>query len=153
MEQYNDKYILNKIINYKFTLQDVAPKDFPQLIEGKGMYCLWHENSHTGTQHARIYYDEEHNLWYMHCYVCHKNYFACDYVNTILVQEKQHYSSAKDFILSKIGKEEFIALYNMFKEQKKEAMQSQFKRKCAWIDNVYAETGNIIDYIETLYTA
>jgi hypothetical protein len=131
----------------------VAPKIYPQLIEGKGMYCPFHESSHTGTQHARIYYNDETNLWYMHCYVEQKNYFASDYVNLILIKERQQYHSAKDYILAKIGKEEFIALYNMFKEQKKELVETQFQRKCNWIDSVYADTGNIVDYIEQLYTA
>ena len=55
--------------------------------------------------------------------------------------------------MSGIDKEDFIALYNMFKARKQVLMESMFKRKCEWIDNVYAEKGNIVDYIETLYTA
>lgn len=153
MEQYNEKVILNRIINYKFTLQDVAPKVFPQLIENKGMYCPFHESSHTGTQHARIYYDDERNIWYMHCYVCNKNYYASDYVNRILVKEKQLYHSAKEFILSKINQEEFISLYNLFQERQKERVETSFQRKCDWIDSVFVETGNTLDYIERLYTA
>ena len=152
-EQYNDKYIINRIINHKFTLQDVAPKVFPRLQHGIGMYCPFHENSHTGTQHARIYYNDDSNIWYMHCYVCGRNYFASDYVNRILVKERMQYKSAKEYLLTRINENEFIQLYTIFAKKKQELEDSQYKRKCNWINNVYIETGNIVDYIESLYTA
>ena len=53
----------------------------------------------------------------------------------------------------KISQEEFISLYNLFNKQKQEQMESAWERKRRWIDNVYNETGNAIDYIETLYTS
>lgn len=153
MKSYNDKQIINRIINFKYTIQDVAPKVYPRLQHGLGMYCPFHENSHTGTQHARIYYNDDNDIWYMHCYVCGKNYFASDYVNLILVKSKQQYRSAKEFLLSKISQDEFIQLYKIFEKKKQELETNNYKKKCDWINNVYAETGNIIDYIETLYTS
>ena len=32
-------------------------------------------------------------------------------------------------------------------------MKRMLGKKCEWIDNIYNETGNVIDYIEALYTA
>lgn len=153
MEQYNDKYILRKIIDYKFTFHDLNAKQFPQLREGAPMYCPFHENSHTGTMQSRIYYNEEYNIWYLHCYAEGKNFLAHDYVELIMVKERQLFSSAKDFLLSKISKDEFITLYNLYKAKKQERLESRYKKTCAYIDNVYNDTGNTIDYIEALYTA
>ena len=153
MEQYNDKYILYKIIDYKYTFHDLSPKLFPQLREGAPMYCPFHENSHTGTMQARIYFNEEKNLWYLHCYAEQKNFYAHDFVNLIMIRERQQFKSVKDFLQSRMGKEEFQSLYTLFKQKKQALMESQFKKKCAYIDNVYNEKGNTIDYIEALYTA
>ena len=49
--------------------------------------------------------------------------------------------------------DEFVAMYNLFRKQKQDIIESQFKKKCTYIDNVFTETGNTIDYIEKLYTA
>ena len=153
METYNDKYILYKIIDYKFTLTDLNSKIFPQLREGAPLYCPFHENTHTGTMQARIYFNEEKNIWYLHCYAEGANYYAHDYVERIMVAEKQLFPNIKSFIFSKMNKEEFISLYNMFKAQKQEYAESAYQRKCDWINNIYFETGNVVDYIEALYTA
>ena len=153
MEQYNDRYILKKIINRNFSFHDLAPKVFPQLRHGAGLFCPFHENSRTGTMQARLYYNEDEDMFYLYCYAEGKAFTAFDYVNLILCKNKQIYTNPKEFILSKIAMNEFIALYNLYKKQKAEEAESQFKRKCRWIDNVYADTGNIVDYIEKLYTA
>ena len=153
MKQYNDKQIIRKIINYKFNFSTLNARKFPQLVHGTGLYCDWHPNSRTGTQHARLYYNEDKNIWYIHCYVCGRNYYASDYVEAIMCKEKQLYKSPKDFLLTKLSNEEFISLYNLFQEKKQAFEENAWKKKCEWIDNTYNETGNIIDYIEALYTA
>ena len=78
---------------------------------------------------------------------------ASDYVNLIMCRERQLYKSPKDFLLTKLSNEEFISLYNLFQEKKQAFEENAWKKKCEWIDNTYNETGNIIDYIEALYTA
>lgn len=153
MEQYNDNYILKKIVDYKFNFHDLNSRQFPQLREGAPMYCPFHENSHTGTMQARIYFNEDNNLWYLHCYMEGKNFYAHDYVDLIMVKEKQLFSSIKDFLLSRISRDEFIALYNLYKEKKQAILETRFKKQCIYIDNVFHDTGNTIDYIEALYTA
>lgn len=152
-DQYNNKTIINKIIDYKFTFEDLNPNTFPVLQDGLGMYCLWHENSHRGTKHARMYYNDDMDLWYIYCYVCGKAYYSHDYVNVIMVKERNLYKSGRDFLLEKIGKDEFIALYTLFEKQTQGVVESDFKKKCNYIDNTFAETGNVSDYIEKLYTA
>lgn len=153
MKQYSDKQIINKIINYKFNFSDLNPRLFPQLVHGTGLYCPFHETSRTGTLQARIYFNEDKNIWYIHCYAEGKNFMASDYVNLIMCKEKQLYKSPKDFLLSKLSDEEFVSLYSLFQQKKQAYEENAWKKKCEWIDNIYNETGNVIDYIEALYTA
>ena len=152
-EQYSNVFILYKIIDYKFTFVDLNPKRYPVLQHNLALYCDWHESSRTGTKHARMYYDEDTDLWHIHCYVEKTNYYAHDYVEQIMIKERKLFRNLKEFILSKMSKEEFISLYNLYKSKVKEELDTKYKNKCEWIDNVYADTGNTLDYIETLYTA
>ena len=50
-----------------------------------------------------------------------------------------------------MDKNEFIRQYTLFKKQKQVISESQFKKKCEYIDNVFNQTGDIAQYIETLY--
>lgn len=151
--QYNDKNIINKIINSKFSFTDLNPRLFPSLREGEGLYCPFHQNSHTGTMQARIYYNEKRDIFYLHCYAEGKNYYPSDYVNLIMCKEKQLFSSPLSFLLTRMNKNDFIAQYNLLKAQQTTLIESQLKKKCEYIDNVFNSTQNIKDYIETLYTA
>lgn len=153
MKQYTNKKVIKKIINSNYSFTDIAPRVFPQLRHGQGMYCMFHPNTHTGTQHARIYFSEEQNIFYLYCYVEGKSYTAYDYVERILCKEQQRFTNPIDFILSRMSKNEFITLYNLYYKDLEGLMMSQFKKKCEYIDNTYTETGNTIDYIEKLYTA
>lgn len=153
MNSYNDRYIIDKIINSNFTYTDLDPKRFPQLRHGVGMYCPYHESSHTGTMQARMYYSEEHNIFYIHCYVEGRNFKASDYVRLIMCREKELFRSPIDFLLSRMSKEDFIAQYKLIESNRKDEVETMFKKKCKYIDNTYTTTGNIVDYIEALYTA
>ena len=146
-----DKYILKKIVDRNFTFTDLNPRQFPQLIHGEGMYCLWHECSHTGTKNARIYFNEEQEIFYVHCYAEGKNYTAYDYVAEIMCKQKQLYKSVLDFLLDKMDQTEFLTQYKLFEQKKQVLVESQFKKKCEYIDNVYNNTGDISSYIEALY--
>lgn len=152
-KNYNNPYIISKIINNNFTFTDLNPKLFPQLRHGAGLYCPFHASSHTGTQQARIYFNEEKNIFYLHCYVEGRNFYPSDYVWLIMCKEKQLFKSPKEFLLSKMSSDDFIAQYNLIESKQNVIMESQFKKKCEYIDNVYNSTGNIVSYIETLYTA
>ena len=123
MKQYSDKQIINKIINYKFNFSDLNPRLFPQLVHGTGLYCPFHETSRTGTLQARIYFNEDKNIWYIHCYAEGKNFMASDYVNLIMCKEKQLYKSPKDFLLSKLSDEEFVGHFIVYFQQKKQAYE------------------------------
>lgn len=150
-EKYNDKYILKQITDTNFTFTDLDPRMFPSLIHGEGMYCMFHQNSHTGTKQARVYFDEERNIFYIHCYAEGKNFTAFDYLWLIMCKQKQLYKHPRDFLLEKMDTTEFVRQYSLFKKKKQVLCESQFKKKCEYIDNVYNQTGDIAHYIEALY--
>lgn len=151
MNTYNDKYILRKIIETNFSFHDLNPKKFPKLVHGTGLYCPWHDSTHTGNLNARIYYNDERDIFYIHCYVEQRNFTSYDYVSEIMCKQKGLFTSPKEFLLSRMSKEDFLTQYKLFENNMKTMIESQFKKKCAYIDNTYNSTGNTIDYIEALY--
>ena len=56
-----------------------------------------HENHDTPA--AKMYWDEERELWILHCFgECHRNFTAYDYVKLILCEKYQRYSSPLHFL-------------------------------------------------------
>lgn len=153
LQQYNDRYIIDQIINKNFNYHDLDPKLFPRLQHGVGLHCPHHPNSGRGTMQARIYYNEEQDMFYLYCYAEGRVYKPSDFVRLILCNEREKYVSPKAFLLAHMSEEEFISQYNTIKRKKKVLMETQFKKKCEYIDNTYNSSENIVDYIETLYTA
>lgn len=153
IDKYNDPLIIRRLINNRFTFFDVDPKVFPKMAEGFGLYCPFHQSTHTGDYNARLYLDEDTDQFILYCYVEGKAFTVYDYVNYILCQQKQLYKAPRDYALANMSKQDFIAFYTLYQEQVKDITETQFKKKCEYINNTYVETGNTIDYIEQLYTA
>lgn len=145
--------ILDKIIDHRFNFHDLDPKRFPVLIDNDAYYCMFHENSHTGTKQARLYQDEEnHNLWVIYCYAEGKRFYAHDYVQKVLISDRELYRNTYEFLLDRLGTKEFEMLYKLFLNQRHVDYVSEIERKEMYINNTYLSTGNTVDFIEALYT-
>lgn len=151
MNKYNDKYIIDKIINTNFSFADLNPKLFKNMRHGEAYYCMFHQNSHTGTKQARLYYNDEWDIFYIHCFAEGKNYTPADYVRLIMCNEKGLYKSPLNFLHERMSEDDIKAQYTIFDKNRKERLETQFQKKSKYIDNVYNSTGNIVDYIEALY--
>ena len=144
-----DYSILKKIVNNNFTWSDV----WKEGIEGvnANVYCPFHEN--TRTPSARIYFNDKQDYYILYCYTERRAFTVFDYVNLVLVEKLQRYNNVEEFLIQQLGDTEFKTLYSEYKELKNENEESDISVKVEYIDNVYNETLNIVDYIEALYTA
>lgn len=147
-----DLVILKKIVNKNFTWGDLNPK-YTNIEQLKtNTFCVFHQHNWT-VGNAKFYYNEDEGYWVMYCFVEHKAYTAYDYLDLILCKQKQYYRSTVDFLRKKLGDAEFKRYYNAYKEADSELTENNFQRKINWINNVYDESEDIVDYIERLYTA
>lgn len=144
--------VIKKVINDNFTFADLS-KRFVGVDSSTGnIYCPFHENHDTPA--AKMYWDEEHEIWILHCFgECHRNYTAYDYVNLILCEKYQKYNNPFQFLTSNIPEAQLSMTLDNYQKQLNLNLSTSLEEKRNYIDNVFAETGNIVDFIERLYTA
>ena len=147
-----NRSILREVINNNFSFSDLSKK-FENVDSSTGnIFCPFHEN-HT-TPAAKMYWDEIRNIWILHCFgECHQNFTAFDYVERILCSKQQRYSNPLEFL--KVNMPSSV-LYNqiiLYKQEVVNLTQEARQAKIDYINNVYAEHENLVDYIEELYTA
>lgn len=150
MAKYNDRKILKKIVNQNFTFGD-----FNKYLENTynaNVYCPFHEHSFSGKGNAKLYFNEEENIWVLHCFVKCGNKTAYDYLQEIVIQREGKYSSVEDFLIERLGTPEFLAQYRGIKDNIDYTKETSYQEKKRYIENLYNETDDVVDFIESLYT-
>lgn len=149
--KYNP-FVIKAVINKNFTFSDLS-KRFENVDESTGnIYCPFHENHETPA--AKMYWDENREIWVLHCFgECHRSFTAYDYVNLILCEKYQKYSSPYHFL--KVNMPDTTLGLQLEIHQKKinELYDDWFQEKRGYVDNVFCEFDNISDAIEKLYTS
>ena len=146
-----EKRVIKEIINRNFTFSDLSPK-FKDIDSSSGnIFCPFHENHETPA--AKMYWDDEKELWIIHCFgECHRNFTAFDYVEIIMCVKQQRYNSPLDFLKENMDISFLRSQYKVCEKDLQKETTSRYKEKIDYINNTYAETGNIECFIECLYT-
>ena len=144
--------VVKEVINRNFTFADLS-KRFEGVDSSTGnIFCPFHENHETPA--AKMYWDEDRGLWILHCFgECHRNFTAYDYVNRILCNKYQKYQSPLHFLRVRMPEGKLGVQLDFYQKNVSELLESYENEKKLYIDNLYTETGNTIDFIEALYTA
>lgn len=150
MDGFNDTEILRQLVNNNFTFGDLSPR-FKNNYNAN-IFCPFHEHSFQGKGNAKMYYDEEKEIWVLACFVEHRVFTAYDYVDLILCKRQGKYSSVKDFLLQKLDKAEFISSYKSIQKNIDIYKETYYENKCRYIREVASEVEDLVDYIERLYT-
>ena len=147
-----NRRILKEIINNNFTFSDLS-KRFENVDSSTGnIFCPFHENHSTPA--AKMYWDELNEIWILHCFgECHRNFTAYDYVERILCEKQWKYSSPLEFLKVNLPSTQLYSQIELYKQQDVNLTQIAIQDKIDYINNVYAEHENLVDYIEELYTA
>ena len=150
MEKEQNNLVLWKIINANFTFADLSPRFIGVDSSTGNIFCPFHENHSSPA--AKMYWDEYRELWVIHCFgECHRNFTAYDYVNLILCKKYEKYKSPLDFLKKNMSISFLKNQIKLYKNDTSDLNESMYQRKATYINNVYSETENIVDYIETLY--
>ena len=144
--------IIKEVINRNFTFADLS-KRFEGVDSSTGnIFCPFHENHDTPA--AKMYWDENREIWIIHCFgECHRNFTAYDYVERIFCEKYQKYQSPLHFLRANMAEGKLGTQLDLYQKNMAELMESYENEKKIYIDNLYVETGNTIDFIEALYTA
>ena len=150
--EYYSRLVLKKVINKHFTFADLSPK-FKGVDSSTGnIFCPFHDNHDTPA--AKMYWDESREIWVLHCFgQCHRNFTAFDYVELILCEKYRKYSSPYHFLKANMDERTLSVQLSVMKDRVKDLVEEDIEEKRVYIDNTFYEEGNIIDFIEKLYTA
>ena len=144
--------VIKEVINRNFTFADLSKK-FEGVDSSTGnIFCPFHENHDTPA--AKMYWDEERELWIIHCFgECHRNFTAYDYVERIFCEKYQKYQSPLHFLRASMPESKLGVQLDLYQKNVSLLIEAYENEKRNYIDNLFVETGNIIDFIEQLYTA
>ena len=144
--------VIKEVINRNFTFADLS-KRFEGVDSSTGnIFCPFHENHDTPA--AKMYWDENREIWIIHCFgECHRNFTAYDYVERIFCEKYQKYQSPLQFLRANMSEGKLGTQLEFYQKNVSDLLESYESEKKIYIDNLYTETGNIVDFIEALYTA
>ena len=143
--------VLKEVINRNFTFADLSPR-FKNVDSSTGnIFCPFHENHDTPA--AKMYWDEDKEIWVIWCFSEHKHFTAYDYVNLILCEKYEKYKSPLHFLKENVQEAKLNIQLNLYQQRVATITEEFSDAKKDYIDSVFAQTGNITDFIEKLFTS
>ena len=145
----DDIRVLREIVEQTFDLTEVCPRYGREVVGATNVFCVFHDNKNTPS--AKLYFDEERGITVLHCFAEHKTYTSYDYVDKILVQQKHKYQSVQDYLIKNLGEQKFNELYTLAEQEAYLENETLLEQTIEYIDNLYNEHDNVIDFINSLY--
>ena len=145
----DDPRILREIVEQTYDLADSWPRYGREVVGATNVFCVFHDNRNTPS--AKLYIDEDKGITVLHCFAEHKTYTSYDYVDKILVQRKHQYLSVQDYLIKNLGEQRFNELYTLAEQEAYLENETLLEQTIDYIDNLYNEHDNVIDFINCLY--
>lgn len=141
---------IRAVINRNFTFADLSPR-FKNVDSSTGnIFCPFHENHSTPA--AKMYWNEEQGIWVIHCFgQCHRSFTAYDYVERILCDKYQKYSSPLEFLKQNMPLNELYMQLDALEKEREDQVALETSAKVEYIQRVAAENESVEDFIEALY--
>ncbi len=149
MKQKVSKRSIKNVINKNFTFADLSPKYVNVDSSTGNIFCPFHEN-HT-TPAAKMYWDETRQMWVIWCFTEKVHYTAYDYVNLILCQKYEKYSSPLQFLKEKMPKSLLHMQLAASEKEQEDQVEMETSAKVDYIQQVAYENEKTEDFIEALY--
>jgi len=146
----DDPKILREIAEQNFSWEDVNPKRFnTNVMLNSNMFCPFHENHSTPA--AKAFLDDEKDIIIIWCFTEQRRFSVYDYINLIIVRQWQKFSSVQDYLINRLGEEKFNELYTLAEQDIALGNEALMEQTIEYIDNLYNEHDNVIDFINCLY--
>ena len=145
----DDPKILREVVEQTYDLTDICPQYSKSAVGTTNSFCIWHPNFDTPS--GKLYFDENKNIVVFHCFAEHRTYTSYDYIDKILVQQKHRYQSVQDYLIKNLGEQKFNELYTLAEQEAYLENETLLEQTIDYIDNLYNEHDNVIDFINCLY--
>lgn len=146
----DDARILREIAEQNFSWEDVNPNRFNlNVMLNSNIFCPFHENRNTAS--CKAYTDSEKDIVVLWCFTEQRRYTVYDYINLIIVRQWKKYSSVYDYLIRHLGEQKFNEFYSLVEQGIQLEEESLLEQTIEYIDNLYNEHDNVIDFINCLY--
>ena len=145
----DDPNILREVVEQTYDLTDLCPRYGTAVVGATNVLCVFHDNRNTPS--AKLYIDEDKGITVLHCFAEHKTYTSYDYVDNILVLRRHQYLSVQDYLIKNLGEQRFNELYTLAEQEAYLENETLLEQTIEYIDNLYNEHDNVIDFINCLY--
>ena len=99
-----------------------------------------------------MYWNEQRQIWILHCFgQCHRNFTAYDYVELILCEKYQKYTSPLDFLLKNMDKTKLYNQLDLAEKEYQEELSVFINDRLDYVNKLSEEYEATEDYIEALY--
>ena len=140
---------VRNVINKNFTFADLSPKYVNVDSSTGNIFCPFHEN-HT-TPAAKMYWDENRQMWVIWCFTEKTHYTAFDYVNKILCQKYERYRSPLQFLEERMPKGLLHMQLEASEKEQEDQVEMETSAKVEYIQKIAEENESTEDFIEALY--
>lgn len=142
--------ILRKIAEECFSLTSICPQ-YRGMGPGMGnCFCVFH--THTwSTPSAKLYWDDDKDILVLHCFQEHRTYTSYDYINLILVREKEEYKSVEEYLIKNLGEQKFNEYYTLVEQTGLLTDENFQEQTIEYINNVASAHEKVTDFINALY--
>ena len=140
---------LRAVVNRNFVFGDF--NKYLDNTYNANVFCPFHEHSFQGKGNAKLYFDEDREIWVLHCFAGCGTLTTFDYVERILVERKKFYPSVQDFLRIKLGETEFLTQYKLALENEELILETERQERSRYITNTYNEVDDVVEFIENLY--
>ena len=153
-----DRYGIKEVADVTvYHLDEMGEPDYPVLFLDTLKVSTIEQTASSadatgGKGNAKLYYNEQEGIWFLHCFVKCGSLTTFDYVERIIVNRNKEYDSVYDFLLDKLGKAEFLSQYKGLRDNIVPMKESEQREKNNYITNIYNETDDVVEFIEKLYT-
>ena len=140
---------VRNVINKNFTFADLSPKYVNVDSSTGNIFCPFHEN-HT-TPAAKMYWDENRQMWVIWCFTEKIHYTAFDYVDKILCQKYERYKSPLQFLEERMPKGLLHMQLEASEKEQEDQVEMETSAKVEYIQKIAEENEKTEDFIEALY--
>lgn len=145
-----DKLLLRLICEKLFTFGELS-KGLSDVDSSTGnINCPFHPSEGRGenkSQSAKVYYNEERNIFTIHCFTTKKTYTTFDYIEKVMEEDPL------EFVLKNKNTNDILEIIELVEKGYLELHSDMLEKRVSYINKVFESSSySTARYIEMLYT-
>lgn len=147
---HNDaRRVQSEIVTRNFEWGDLVPQYRGVGPTSGNVFCVMHPNYSSPA--AKIYEDEDRNIFVLHCFSEHRTFTTYDYVSQKIIGEFREYNNVWEFLVDNMDTAELIEEIQIVHSRLESDGETALESKIEYINNMYNEFDDVSEFINHLY--